>query len=234
MLDLPLSLTVFFIITTILFYVGFLMTTLHGNERTKRRTHMIALLMMAWLIFQSTLALNRWYMDREAIPPHLFFPLITALVFMSLALFTGRGKRFVSGMNPVVLTWLHLVRLPVEIALYWLAYFKQVPWSMTMYGHNFDIIFGITAPIMAYLVFNRKMVSMKIFQIWNALGLVSLLVIVITAIGSLPNFSWWDASRPNYAVTHFPFVWLPAFIVPIVLFSHLAFLLKRTGVRSEE
>ena len=32
--------------------------------------------------------------------------------------------------------------------------------------------------------------------------------------------------QPNRAIMYFPFVWLPSIVVPIVLFSHIASLLK--------
>ena len=224
MLDLPASLHSFFIITTLLFYVMFLFTMIKGNERVKKRMHMVTLLLLAWLIFQSTLSLNGWYMDRKTVPPHVMFPLVVMFVSLGLMFGTGRGRRFVGGLNDEILTWLHVVRIPVEIALYLFASQKAIPWSMTFEGHNFDIIFGITAPIVAILAFRKKVISMKVVRIWNVLGLISVLIVVITGVGAIPNLQWWDGSQPNYAVMHFPGIWLPAFIVPVVIFSHLAFI----------
>ena len=228
MLDVPSWLNFFFIAITLVTYLFIVSSLIFGNDRVRKRMHAIALLMLAWVIFQSTLSLNRWYMDREAMPPHLAFPVATTLVILSLLLFTERGKRFISGLSLQTLTWLHVIRIPVEIALYWLAFYKQVPWSMTFYGHNFDIIFGITAPIMAYGHFQKGWFSLKVLKIWNILGVISLLIIVITAFGAAPSpIQAWDFERPNYAVTHFPFSWLPSFIVPSVLFAHLVVLVRK-------
>ena len=228
MLDVPSWLNFFFIAITLVTYLFIVSSLIFGSDRVRKRMHAIALLMLAWVIFQSTLSLNRWYMDREAMPPHLAFPVATTLVILSLLLFTGRGKRFISGLSLQTLTWLHVIRIPVEIALYWLAFYKQVPWSMTFYGHNFDIIFGITAPIMAYGYFQKGWFSLKVLKIWNILGVISLLIIVITAFGAAPSpIQAWDFERPNYAVTHFPYSWLPSFIVPAVLFSHLVVLVRK-------
>jgi hypothetical protein len=111
----------------------------------------------------------------------------------------------------------------VEIVLYQLAIHKQLPWSMTFKGLNFDIVFGITAPIMAILYFRMKKINFRVMQIWHWLGLLSVGLVVLRGIGSLPSpLQWWDFSQPNYAVMHFPFVWLPSFIVPVVIFAHIA------------
>lgn len=228
MLDLPGWLTFLFIFTTLFAYVLFLFALMNGNERVKRRMHVVALLLLAWIIFQSTLSLNGWYMDREAKPPHLFFPVSVALVITGLLFLTPRGRRFTSGLSAETLTWLHVVRIPVEISLYWLAVYRQVPWSMTFYGHNFDIVFGITAPVVAYLAYRKKILPPKMLKIWNVLGLISLLVIVVTAAGAAPGSAQlWSFDQPDFAIIHFPFSWLPAFIAPVVLYAHLAVLLRK-------
>lgn len=225
MLDVPGWLTFLFIFTALITYILLLFPLLWGNERVQKRVHTIALLMLAWVIFQSTLSLNGWYMDRKAMPPHLFFPIATSVGIMLLLFFTSRGKRFLDGLSPKMLAWIHIVRIPVEISLYYLAFYKQAPWSMTYFGHNYDIVFGFTAPIVAYFGYGKKMISPLLLKIWNALGVVSLLVIVVTAIGAAPGpLQSWDFNQPNFAVMHFPFSWLPAFIVPVVLFSHLVLL----------
>lgn len=93
---------------------------------------------------------------------------------------------------------------------------------MTFKGYNYDILIGISAPVVAIMFFILKKMNRKVYLIWNILGLISVLAVVIRGIGALPSpLQWWDFTQPNYAVMHFPFIWLPAFIVPIVIFSHL-------------
>jgi len=53
--------------------------------------------------------------------------------------------------------------------------------------------------------------------------------IVLTAILSAPlPIQQLAFEQPNIAVMYFPFVYLPGFIVPIVLFSHLVVISKLT------
>ncbi|TAH22438.1 MAG: hypothetical protein EAZ08_00730 [Cytophagales bacterium] len=44
------------------------------------------------------------------------------------------------------LIYLNIVRIPVEIILFWLFVNKAIPELMTFEGRNLDIIAGITAP----------------------------------------------------------------------------------------
>ena len=65
--------------------------------------------------------------------------------------------------------------------------------------------------------------SRKALLVWNILGLLLLLNIVVIAVLSAPfRFQLLGFEQPNIAILYFPFIWLPCCIVPLVLFSHLA------------
>jgi len=94
---------------------------------------------------------------------------------------------------------------------------------MTFEGRNFDIISGLTAPIIFYFGFIKKTLSNKILLIWNFICMGLLINIVTIAVLSAPfSFQKIAFDQPNIALLYFPFIWLPCCIVPVVLFSHLA------------
>ena len=93
---------------------------------------------------------------------------------------------------------------------------------MTFEGRNFDIFSGLSAPIVYYFGFVKRKLNRRIVLVWNFVCLALLLNIVITGVLSAPTaFQKFSFDQPNIAVLNFPFVLLPAFIVPMVLFSHL-------------
>jgi len=94
---------------------------------------------------------------------------------------------------------------------------------MTFEGQNFDILSGLTAPIIFYVGFIKKRIGRKAMLVWNFLCLGLLINIVVIAVLSAPfPFQKLAFDQPNIAVLYFPFVWLPCCIVPLVLFSHVA------------
>jgi len=224
----PFSVSLLFILITLTTYGFFVAAVLTAQSaKVKGRAHFVALALLMWIIFQSTLSLNRWYMDRDASPPHLMFPLVSTLVILSLLFLLPSGRRFLAGLNSGVLTLLHIVRIPVEIGLYLLATWKQVPWSMTFSGINFDMISGITAPIIWWLGYHKKVLPKGVLVAWNVAALALLLIVVVRGIGAVPSpIQSWDFDQPNYAVMHFPFSWLPSLIVPLVFFSHVTLLFQ--------
>ncbi len=95
-----------------------------------------------------------------------------------------------------------------------------IPVQMTFEGRNFDILVGLTAPIIVYLM-ARKKVSDKVVIVWNVLGLLLVLNIVVVAILSAPlPFRQFMNEPSNTVVAYFPFVWLPSFVVPVAYYMH--------------
>jgi hypothetical protein len=63
--------------------------------------------------------------------------------------------------------------------------------------------------------------------LWNCGGILLLSVIVTIAVLSAPlPFQQLAFKQPNVAVLQFPFTWLPAYVVPVVLLSHIIFIKK--------
>jgi hypothetical protein len=111
---------------------------------------------------------------------------------------------------------LHFVRVLVELGLFWLSTYKVVPKVLTFEGRNFDILIGLTAPVIYYFGFVKPKLSKSIIVAWNVIGLVFLFNVVINTVLIIPD------SDSNFALGYFPFFLLPSFIVPLVMFSHLA------------
>jgi hypothetical protein len=181
------------------------------------------LILMGWLLLQFLIARSGFYTDTSGVPPRFVLLVLPPLVGIVLLFSTPAGRRYIDSLDLPWLTLLHVVRIPVEMVLLGLFVHKAVPQLMTFEGRNFDIVSGLTAPVLFYFAFVKKNLGWKVLLFWNFLCLALLANIVITAVLSLPSpFQKLAFDQPNIAVLYFPFVWLPAFVVPLVLFSHLA------------
>lgn len=179
--------------------------------------------MLSWLAIQALIGLSDFYTVTDTVPPR-FVLMVLPPVLLIIGLFaTTKGRAYIDGLDIKVLTVLHTVRIPVEIVLFWLFVHKTVPELMTFEGRNFDILSGLTAPLIFYFGFVKKKLGRKIILIWNFICLGLLANIVVNAVLSAPfPFQKFAFDQPNIAVLYFPFNWLPSFVVPVVLFSHLA------------
>jgi len=189
-----------------------------------KQTGFIAfLLSVVWLTVIGKLAQDNYFMDFNSVIPRFMFafpPMLIAIIGFFLV---KNSRTYIAKMPIELLTYLSIIRIPVELVLWWLMLHGKIPELMTFEGRNFDVIAGITAPVVAYFCFTRKVWSIKVALVWNYLGIVLLLNIIINALLSAPlPFQQFAFDQPNIGLLHFPFIWLPAFVAPVVLFSHLA------------
>ena len=213
-------------ISSIPIAIGFLITTLltvwfFVRACSPPKQKVIALLLI-WLLIQGAIGISGFYKQFEAFPPRfplLLFPPTLLILFL---FFSAKGKRFNQSLSLKILTLLHIIRVPVEIILHQLYVEGSIPVLMTYEGINFDILSGITAPIMYYLVFIKQKISHRGLLIWNIACLALLINIVTQAILSFPSpFQQFAFEQPNIGIADFPMVWLPCCVVPIVLYAHL-------------
>ena len=190
------------------------------------------LIVSAWMIAQTVITLSGFYKISSSVPPRVSLLLVPPLVMTIILFSTKKGKAFIDRLDLKTLTLFHMVRIPVELTLFWLFLNKSVPELMTFEGRNFDILSGISAPLMYYFVFVKMKWSNAVLLIWNFICLALLFNIVFHAVLSVPGiFQQFAFDQPNVAIVVFPFVFLPSVLVPMVLFSHLSairrILLKR-------
>jgi len=120
----------------------------------------------------------------------------------------------------------------VELVLYWLFIHKAVPQVITFEGSNFDVLSGITAPLIYYFGFVKNKLPNAVILVWNFICLSLLINVVYHAVLSVPTpLQQFGFEQPNIAITYFPFVLLPAFLVPLVLFAHMVVITRLTGKR---
>ena len=219
MLNTPTYLTAtFFICVLFTFYM-------FGASCKWNKKAMFAII--AWLGVQGVLGLFRFYLELDTIPPRFIFLVPPTLIVIIVLFISSRGKNFINSLSLKHLTLIHSVRIPVEFCLWWLFLEGVIPQLMTFEGRNFDIIAGITAPLIYYIFFISKKLSRKALLIWNVVSLLLLLNIVFHAILSIPSpFQQMAFEQPNIGILYFPYLWLPCFIVPVVLFSHLVAIRK--------
>jgi hypothetical protein len=230
--SLPFYVTVVFVLTTLL-TIGFLFRSFRDIRLPRMAPGLLIFLIPFWMFLTAWLAMGGFYEQFQYVPPRLaIFGVFPALVLIALYFILFR-RSFIERLSLPVLTLLHVIRVPVELVLLCLFRFGFIPQIMTFEGRNFDILSGLTAPLVFWMAFRGGRINKPLLIGWNLITLGLLANIVIIAILSAPTpMQKFGFEQPNVGVVYFPFIWLPTIIVPIVLFAHLASLLqvsRRTG-----
>ncbi len=180
-------------------------------------------LVSGWIIVQSLLSLTGFYTVVLPGPPRFALVLLPPLVVMVILFTTKSGHRFLDRLHLPTLTVLHSLRMLVEVVLFWLFLHRAVPQLMTFDGRNFDILAGLTAPVTYYFAFIRRSISRAALVGWNLICLGLVIFIAVNGLLSAPTpLQQFAFEQPNIALQYFPFVLLPAVVVPLVILAHLA------------
>jgi hypothetical protein len=222
----PAYVSITFLITSFVTVAIFVTAVLRAGTNSIA-AKVLLFILPAWMIFQAVLASGGFFLNTDAVPPRLFlFGPLPVLLFI-IIYFVFARESVIEKLPLAHLTLIHTIRIPVELVLAWLFAAGMVPEIMTYHGSNFDILSGITAPIVYFVAFRGGRVNTKLLAAWNVFALVLLINIVVTAVLCVPSpIQKLAFDQPNIALFYFPYIWLPTVIVPIVLFCHLASLWK--------
>lgn len=217
--NLPFYVTWIFALTTFLAVIFYLFA-IWKTEPVKSRFLLTVSVLIFLVAVQSALAFNGFYLAKTTPPRFPLAPFPTIVILLTL--FFLFSRQAASAKSLQILTLLSVVRVPVEIVLLWLYQQKQIPQLMTFEGWNFDIISGLTAPFVAWFAFRGGKINRSFLIVWNLVAFGLLLNIMTIAILSLETpFQQFAFEQPNRGVLYFPFIWLPAVIVPVVFASHI-------------
>lgn len=207
------STAVFFILTCLLSIFIF--------YKASKNSKQFLFIVFVWMSIQGIASYQGFYLDTSLVPPRFSLMIVPALLLIGLCFRSRKGQKIIDQFDMKLLLCLHIVRIPIELILYQLYVEEAIPKLMTFAGVNFDILAGITAPIMYYFVYVKKRLGRKALLVWNVLCFLLLMNIVINAILSVPSSIQVQAfDQPNMAILYFPIVWLPSIVVVLVMFAH--------------
>ena len=124
------------------------------------------------------------------------------------------------GLPLAVLIGFQSFRFPLELLMHRAATEGVMPAQMSYSGRNFDIVSGISAVVVALLIW-RRAAGRSLAVIWNIAGALLLANILVVALVSTPALAAFGPDRLNTWVCYPPFVWLPTVFVVLAIAGHL-------------
>ena len=140
---LPAYISFAFGLTTLITLLLFFWVLRHSEDGgVRKKSGRVLFFLIIWLGIQAWLSSQHIYHENmDVLPPRIFLFGVLPIILVVLGLFlTKSGKRFMDSLPLDKMTYIHLVRIPVEFVLLWLFMQKAIPQIMTFEGWNFDII----------------------------------------------------------------------------------------------
>jgi len=191
-------------------------------EETRNNNAATIIVLLVWLTFTLIIGVSGFLNDFTSMPPKLLLITLPPFLFLLVILLSKQFHELCAPLDNFWFIYPQTFRVLMEFILWLLYKYGIIPVQMTFEGRNFDILVGLTAPIIAYYCFNRKTWSPKVALVWNFAGLALLINVVVISFLSTPYpFRQFMNEPANTIVFYFPFIWLPAVVVPFALFLHV-------------
>jgi hypothetical protein len=209
--------------------VAMLVLVLGGAARAARRVgpgavrgvRVAGVALVGWLALTGMLAERGFFEDFRSMPPRMLLGVGPALLALFALACSRRIGPLVAALPPAWPVAAQTFRIAVEIVLWQLALAGAIPELLSFHGRNVDILVGLTAPVVAYACFVRRAWPARVAVWWNWAGVVILLNVVVHAQLSAPT-PWriFETDPPATFIADWPYIWLPAFLVPVAWLLH--------------
>lgn len=235
-------LNISFMIVVALLYSALILGAVWANNRltpTNRwPVRFLRFFIGGYLLLMGMLALDQYFADFRGTPPHIAFAVIVAFLGASAISFHPVTLRWVREFPQRWLIGLQSFRVIIEIQLYFLFTAGFLPKAMTFEGQNFDILVGLSAPLVAWMVHRahrQKLDARKLVTAWNILGMLMITNILVRGILSMPTkFQIFTDKPDSIGMTFFPWIWLPTFVIPFAYMLHILSLRREWAFRKDE
>lgn len=218
-----LILIVFILVSAIFYALNFGLNKLDLTARKKQKAIVIsAILLGGWLFISALLAFGGTLLDFTSTPPKMLLILIPSILAVIYISSSTSVNRLLTVIPSCWLVYIQSFRVLMEVFL-WLMFLNGIiPEQMTFEGINYDVLTGLSAPLVAYFALRENKWPRVVAVLWNFAGLLLVANITIISILSLPGPMRQFFNEPaNTMVAYFPFVWVPAFIVPFAFLMHI-------------
>ena len=226
-------------VTILLIAIGFYAIKQSAKSKPSviRKSILLAGGIIIWQVYIYAVA-STGVLQNFDFPPRFFLLLVLpAFVFTGVFIYTNRNKVWIKFIPEQWLIYFQSFRIIVETLFVYTVAAGILHPNVTIEGYNFDMIIGFMAPVMAYLVYQRQLLSRKFILWWNYLGLAVLASVIFLFISSiyLPEIYGSKVNLMPIEFGTFPYVLVAGFLMPTAVFIHILSIvqLRKNGLTKQ-
>lgn len=190
----------------------------------KNKFNFLLLFFVAWFSYLFLLS-NTETLTIFTLPPRFVLFLLIPLVLICVIFYRKNLNNPVFTTMPLTWTvYYQTFRIIVEILILYTFYKGIMPKEASFEGYNFDVIMGLTAPFVGFFLTKNH----RVLKIWNMIGILMILIVVII-VGTGAYFpSVWGESKPivSAELLTMPYLLLAGFLAPSAIFIHTVSLIQ--------
>lgn len=207
----------FFLLPVVMFFSVFLI--LNRSEHKKMLGQRYLLLFIIWLIYIGLVA-QTGLLTSFDMPPRI--PLLILFPAFALIFYTSSRKRFKLALKTTpkyIPVYIQSFRIIVELLIFGAFVNGILPKRATFEGLNFDILVGLSAPVIGFLI-QKERIGRQGVLLWN---IVALCILSVTAYAFISSYYFTDFASEAIKLqfVDWPYVLLPAVLLPFAIFYHV-------------
>ena len=206
----------------LVFTLSCIWIVLKGLSKYQVPSRKFLIIVSLWILLLALLSLSGLLNDFSNFPPRMMLVMLVPFTLIVWFVVSSHSNNLLSRVPASWIIKMQGFRVIVELFLWW-AYLDQVvPVQMTFEGRNFDILVGLSAPLVSLWWLKPSNQRLQWVLIWNVVGLILLFNIVVVAVLSMPTPMQYFFNEPaNTVVASFPWVLLPGILVTLAFALHL-------------
>ena len=196
------------------------------NESSSNSTVAKRILILAlwiWQVFIFAVSSTDILKSYEFPPRFAIVFIVPSFIFIGVFLYRNRNKKWIKSIPEHWIIYFQSFRILVEI-LFVLSVAEGIfNYQVTIEGYNFDMIIAVLAPVLAFLVYHKKILPRKTILIWNYLGLFVLASVIFLFLTSIYRPEIYGSEMPLLPLESmtYPYVLIAAFLMPAAVFLHI-------------
>ena len=189
---------------------------------------MSGVLLIGTFLFYTFLISQTELIRDLTLPPKFVLLLIVPAFLLIGIIAVSLNKKGMLAFLPIgKATLFHTMRIIIESLFIWSVGLGILHPEVTMEGYNYDLIFGVSAIIVGFLVFSKK-ISKGGLLLWNYLGLAMIAIIIFLFATTIYFPGMYESRdiRINTELFTFPYTLVAGFLMPSAVFMHILSIIK--------
>ena len=207
--------------------IGYRNVLIKKSKEVTKNLLLVVGAVVGWLSYVSILSGTKFLHTLE-LPPR--FPLTIIIPFFAFGIIFYIKNKDNKTLQSIPLKWTALFqsfRVVVELLLFALVTEGILTRHASFDGYNFDILMGIIAPILFYLIVNNKIGKKPLIAL-NILGIVMVLFVgfIVATTMYFPQIWGSEVQLTSFEFIDMPNLLVACFLAPMAIFIHIVSLIQ--------
>jgi len=213
------------LMTVIIILIGLktINKTFSDRSIAKKKKLILILPLLLWHLYIFAITSTGILENYDFPPRFVLFLIFPAFLFTGVFIYKNRNNLWVRNVPQSWIIYYQSFRVLIEIIFVFSVAKGVLHYHVTIEGYNYDMLFAFSAPIIAFLVFQKRFLPKKVAIWWNYIGLCVIAFIIFLFQTTLYFPELYGSNTillpPEFVM--YPYILVGGFLMPSAVFMHV-------------